>query len=90
MAILEVMKSKVPPNSDMKLIVAGVMTVKILALHEHMKRHSQDKQTKRALNMIVHQRQKMLKYLRRSKPERYFACLKEIGLDDSAVVREVR
>jgi ribosomal protein S15 len=80
----------IPNDSKWKLIVAGVLTVKILALSEHMKRNSQDKQTKRALNMMVHQRQKMLKYLRRTKPERYFACLKDIGLDDSAVVREVR
>lgn len=64
--------------------------MRILALHEHVKRNSQDKQTKRALNMMVHQRQKLLKYLRRTKPERYFACLKEIGLDDSAIVAEVR
>ena len=69
--------------------VVGVMTVKILALKEHMQYNLQDKRSKRALNMLVHQRQKMLKYLRRKYPERYIDCLKEIGLDDSAVVREV-
>ena len=66
------------------------MTVKILALHEHMQHNRQDKQTKRSLSMMIHQRQKMLKYLRRTKPQRYYACIKEIGLDDSAVVSEVR
>ena len=69
--------------------VAGVMTVKILALREHMQHNMQDKRSKRALNLLVHARQKMLKYLRRKSPERYINCLKEIGLDDSAVVREV-
>ena len=64
--------------------------MKILALHEHMQHNRQDKRTKRALNMFVHQRQKMLKYLRRKSPQRYSECLKEIGLDDSAIVREVR
>ena len=68
---------------------AGVMTVKILALREHMQHNLQDKRSKRALNQLVHARQKMLKYLRRKSPERYINCLQEIGLDDSAVVREV-
>jgi ribosomal protein S15 len=72
------------------LMVAGVLTVRILALHEHMQHNRQDKRTKRALNMMVHQRQKMLKYLRKKSPERYANCLKEIGLDDSAIVKEVR
>jgi ribosomal protein S15 len=70
--------------------LAGVMTVRILALKEHMQRNLQDKRSKRALQMLVHQRQKMLKYLRGKSRERYIYCLKQIGLDDSAVVREVR
>lgn len=59
-------------------------------MHDHLQRNRQDKHTKRALNMLVHQRQKMLKYLRRESPERYVKCIKEIGLDDIAIVREVR
>lgn len=69
--------------------VVGVMTVKILALKEHLQYNLQDKRSKRALNMLVHQRQKMLKYLRRKSADRYLSCLKQIGLDDSAVVKEV-
>jgi small subunit ribosomal protein S15 len=57
---------------------------------EHMKHNRQDKQTKRALNILIHQRQKMLKYLRRKAPARYGKCVNEIGLDDNAVLREVR
>src|SRR5271155_1549213 len=88
--IQEVLKFKVS-YSRVKVIdyEAGVMTVKILALREHMQHNLQDKRSKRALNQLVHARQKMLKYLRRKSPERYIHCLKEIGLDDSAVVREV-
>ena len=71
-------------------MIVGVMTVRILALHDHVQRNLQDKRTKRALNMLVHQRQRMLKYLRRRSPERYAQCLQEIGLDDNAVVREIR
>jgi ribosomal protein S15 len=66
------------------------MTVRILALHDHLKRNLQDKRTKRALAMLVHKRQKMLKYLRRDSRERYIKCLLEIGLDDSAVLKEIR
>jgi ribosomal protein S15 len=80
-----------PPNSlCRKLIVAGILTVRILALREHMKRNLQDKQTKRAMAMLLHQRQRLLKYLRRTKPQEYFKCIEQIGLDDSAVVAEVR
>ena len=64
--------------------------MRILALHDHLKRHLQDKRTKRALHMLVHQRQKMLKYLRRRSPERYVKCIKEIGLDDGSVIKEFR
>ena len=66
------------------------MTVKILALKDHMDHNLQDKRSKRALNQLVHQRQKMLKYLRRKSPERYVNCLKQIGLEDRAVIKEVR
>lgn len=66
------------------------MTVRILALSNHLESHRNDKTTKRALNMLVHQRQKMLKYLRRTDPGRYKGVLKSIGLDDIAVVQEVR
>jgi small subunit ribosomal protein S15 len=71
-------------------MIVGVMTVRILALSDHLAVHRNDKATKRALNMLVHQRQKMLKYLRRKAPDRYKAVLEEIGLDDIAVVQEVR
>ena len=66
------------------------MTVRILALSDHLETNRGDKRTKRALNMLVHQRQKMLKYLRRTEPVRYKAVLEKIGLDDIAVVQEVR
>ena len=66
------------------------MTVKILALKDHMEHNLQDKRSKRALNQLVHKRQNMLKYLRRKSPQRYANCLKEIGLEDRAVLREVR
>jgi small subunit ribosomal protein S15 len=66
------------------------MTVRILALSDHLKVHRHDMATKRAMNMLVHQRQKMLKYLRRTAPDKYKTVLGKIGLDDIAVIREVR
>lgn len=60
-----------------------MMTVRIRALTEHMKTHRKDKRTKRALTMLVSQRQKLMKYLKRTDVKKYFHVLQELGLRDT-------
>ncbi|KAL1920337.1 mitochondrial 37S ribosomal protein uS15m [Calcarisporiella thermophila] len=70
-------------------VQAAVLTVRILNLHEHLQQHRKDKHNYRALRSMVHQRAKLLRYLKRQSLERYFTCLRELGLDQRAVEGEI-
>ena len=58
----------------------AVLTEHIKNLTEHLKVHRKDFATRRGLLMMVGQRSKLLRYLRRCEPRRYQDILKRLGL----------
>ncbi|CAB4475891.1 S15/NS1 RNA-binding domain-containing protein [Rhizophagus irregularis] len=70
-------------------VQAAVWTAKILNLHEHIKNNHKDKHNYRALRYMVHKRQRILKYLKTQSLERYFTCLKKLGLDQKSIEGEI-
>ncbi|CAG8756613.1 4038_t:CDS:2, partial [Acaulospora morrowiae] len=70
-------------------IAAAIWTVRILNLNEHIKTNRKDKHNYRSLRSMVHKRQKILKYLKRESLERYFNCLKKLGLDHRIIESQI-
>lgn len=69
-------------------VQAAVLTVKILAETEAMHLHKHDHQGLRLLRMAVQKRQRILRYLKRDNPERYYWALAKLGLTDGLVHME--
>ncbi|KAK9360783.1 hypothetical protein V1504DRAFT_135961 [Lipomyces starkeyi] len=69
---------------------AAILTVRILAMAEHVRYNLKDKITMRSLTIMIQQRNSMLKYLKKKSLPRYMSCLKKLGLDDSVVSKEFR
>ncbi|CUM62666.1 uncharacterized protein PRCAT00000220001 [Priceomyces carsonii] len=69
-------------------VQAAVMTVKIHLGMDHVKKLPKDKNHIQHVRELVQQRQKILKYLKRSDPERYFYTIAKLGLTDDVVTRE--
>ncbi|KAJ2768531.1 hypothetical protein IWQ56_002901 [Coemansia nantahalensis] len=70
-------------------VQAAVWTVRINQLEDHLRAHRKDHQNRRAYTMLLHKRAKMLKYLRRESLERYYMCLKQLGLAKEMVEGEI-
>ncbi|KAJ2778539.1 hypothetical protein H4R18_004536 [Coemansia javaensis] len=70
-------------------VQAAVWTVRINQLEDHLRAHRKDHQNRRAYTMLLHRRAKMLKYLRRESLERYYVCLKQLGLTRDMVEGEI-
>lgn len=70
-------------------VQAAVLTVRIIAEQRHLQTNRKDVHGKRGFRGLIHQRQKILKYLRRESVERYFKCIARLGLTDKAVTTEI-
>ncbi|KAF9548113.1 hypothetical protein EC957_007140 [Mortierella hygrophila] len=70
-------------------VQAAVMTVRIQNLHSHILNNKKDKHNYRRLRMLIHQRQTVLKYLKKTYPERYHVCLDRLGLEPRAIEDEI-
>ncbi|KAF9977643.1 hypothetical protein BGZ73_005359 [Actinomortierella ambigua] len=70
-------------------VQAAVMTVRIHNLHDHIMRNRKDKHNYRRLRVLVHQRQSILKYLKKTDPDRYHVCLDRLGLEPRAIEDEI-
>ncbi|KAG0362726.1 hypothetical protein BGZ54_008511 [Gamsiella multidivaricata] len=70
-------------------VQAAVMTVRIQNLNNHVINNKKDKHNYRRLRMLIHQRQTVLKYLKKTDPERYHACLDRLGLEPRAIEDEI-
>ncbi|CAN6653608.1 small ribosomal subunit protein uS15m [Trichomonascus vanleenenianus] len=69
-------------------VQAAVSTIKIHYLANHLKENKKNYPSLRKLEMMVQGRQRMLKYLKRTQPERYFWAIEKLGLSDEAVTQE--
>ncbi|MDP8215339.1 MAG: 30S ribosomal protein S15 [Candidatus Euphemobacter frigidus] len=58
----------------------AILTDQINLLTEHMKAHHKDFRSKRSLLIMVSQRQKHLRYLKRTKPEKYREVVEKLHL----------
>lgn len=66
-------------------VQAAIATVKIRTLFNHIKENKKDNQNTRILRMLVQHRQRVLKYLKRDDPERYYWALNKLGLNDRVI-----
>lgn len=58
----------------------ALLTERIRVLTEHVKMNKKDNHSKRGLVMLVSQRKKLLKYLRRVNPESYLNVTQELSI----------
>lgn len=69
-------------------VQAAVLTAKIHIGWDHVKLSFKDKIHTAHIRQLVQQRQKILKYLKRDNPEKYFYTLAKLGLADDVITRE--
>ncbi|KAL0574166.1 hypothetical protein V5O48_007794 [Marasmius crinis-equi] len=70
-------------------VQAAILTYRIHNLWNHLKHHKADVGNRRSLRQLVHHRARILKYLKRTKRERYDALLEQLGLHPSSVEGEL-
>ena len=58
----------------------ALLTERINGLAEHFKLHGKDHHSRRGLLILVSRRRRLLKYMRRTEPERYQALIQRLGL----------
>ena len=61
-------------------VQVALLTEHIKNLTEHLKEHRKDYTSRRGLLMMVGQRSKLLRYLRKRNPERYQTLIQRLGL----------
>lgn len=61
-------------------VQVAILTEHIRNLTSHLKAHRKDFTSRRGLLMMVGQRRKLLRYLRRRNPERYQGIVQKLGL----------
>ncbi|KAF8212068.1 hypothetical protein K438DRAFT_1567731, partial [Mycena galopus ATCC 62051] len=70
-------------------VQAAILTYRIRKLYEHLKRCKHDRQNKLPLRRLVHQRARILKYLKRTARVRYDALLNDLCIEPDAVEGEL-
>ncbi|KAJ2958966.1 hypothetical protein NQZ79_g5520 [Umbelopsis isabellina] len=70
-------------------VQAAILSVRIQNLHSHLQSHKKDRHNYRELRSMVHQRAKILKYLKSKSLTRYQTCLEALGLQARAVEGEI-
>ena len=58
----------------------ALLTIRIQYLTEHAKTHKKDNHSRRGLVMLVAERRKLLKYLRRTDPDSYVKITQELSI----------
>ena len=64
-------------SSDVQI---ALLTSRIKELTEHLKQHPKDKHSRRGLIGLVNRRRKLLKYINKTKHDRYLELLKRLNL----------
>lgn len=78
-----------PFPSPSSLTPAAILTSRIHSLTTHLISQPRDIHNRRPLRSLIHQRAKVLKYLRTVNVLRYEECLSKIGVQGRAVEGEV-
>ena len=58
----------------------AILTTRFNSLTEHMRGHTKDYATRRGLLGMVSRRRRLLDYLRKHDPKRYFAIIGRLGI----------
>ena len=61
-------------------VQVALLTSRIRLLTEHAKQNKKDNHSRRGLVMLVSQRKKLLKYLRRTSPDSYLKITEELAI----------
>lgn len=69
-------------------VQAAVLTVKIHMDMNHVRQNAKDKAHIQYVRQLVQQRQRMLKYLKRDDPEKYYYAIAKLGLSDDVIMTE--
>ncbi|CAN3366870.1 small ribosomal subunit protein uS15m [Diutina catenulata] len=69
-------------------VQAAIATVKIHFGMDHVKQFPKDKAHIQVVRQLVQQRQRILKYLKRDDPERYYHTIAKLGLADDCITKE--
>jgi len=67
-------------------VQVATLTTKIKSLSEHLNQHRKDQSSKLGLMSKLSQRQKLLKYIRRTQPDVYQDLIRKLGLKDRTFV----
>jgi small subunit ribosomal protein S15 len=78
-----------PGDTGRTEVQVAIMTMQIRNLWSHLTQHKRDLSNRVSLRKLIHQRAKMLKYLKRSNRGRYEALLPRIGVEREAVEGEL-
>lgn len=82
---------RVGPDTGSPEVQISILTAKIMNLSRHLTTANTDRHNKRNLRILVHKRQKMLKYLRRKERggPRFREVMERLGLSDAAWKGEI-
>ena len=61
-------------------VQVALLTERINHLADHLRTHRKDHASRRGLLMMVGRRSRLLRYLNRTRPERYAAVVKRLGI----------
>lgn len=77
-----------PGDTGSAEVQAAVLTIRIHHLTTHLRENKQDLENTKRLNQLVQDRRKMLVYLKRKNPEKYFFTVEKLGLTDTSATEE--
>ncbi|KAG5421080.1 hypothetical protein I9W82_000170 [Candida metapsilosis] len=77
-----------PGDTASPEVQAAVMTVKIHFGMRHVKENKNDHTTTKAVRELVQYRQKLLRYLKRQDPKKYYYAIAKLGLTDDVITAE--
>ncbi|KAL9932219.1 hypothetical protein V8E36_008991 [Tilletia maclaganii] len=76
-------------DSGVTEVQVALLTYRIRNMYSHLANARHDNHNRRQMNMMVHKRAKLLKYLKRTEPVRYQKLLPRVGLLPRAVEGEL-
>ncbi|KZT01189.1 mitochondrial ribosomal protein S15 [Laetiporus sulphureus 93-53] len=78
-----------PNDTGRPEVQASILTFRIRSIWHHLIRSKRDVSSRRSLRLLVHQRAKVLKYLKRLDRDRYDRVLERLGLEPGSVEGEL-
>ncbi|GBE77353.1 hypothetical protein SCP_0102260 [Sparassis crispa] len=87
--ISEFSESGKPNDTGRSEVQAALLTLQIRNLWDHLNKYKKDISNRRSLRRLVHQRAKILKYLKRVDQDRYDNVLERLGLEPESVEGEL-